>query len=164
MQNGLNTGQGGIAGSLAQSVDGGMNALASAQHGGQHIGDGQVVIIVGVEVEMQVAVTLHHLPHVFYHVQRIEYAQGVGQHEALDVLLAQGVHHLVDIVRRFLHAAAPVFEINVDAYAQLVGIVNRAADIVDVFLGLLLQLIETMTQRAFTQEIDVLATALVQPV
>ena len=78
LQNGLNRGQRRIAGTLAESVDGCVKAACTAQYGSEDIRYGQVVVVVGVEVKMNVGIALHHASHVADEVQRIEYAEGVG--------------------------------------------------------------------------------------
>ena len=46
---------------FAQAVDRGMDTQATAQHGSQHVGNGQVVIVMGMEVEMHARIAFHHL-------------------------------------------------------------------------------------------------------
>ena len=96
-QDGLHAGQWGIASSLTQSVDGGVQAAATAQHGSQHVGHGQVIVVMGMEIEMSIRITLLHLAHKLNDLQGVEYAQRIGQHEAADTCISKGVHQLENV-------------------------------------------------------------------
>ena len=58
-----------------------MYATYASPYGRQHIGYGQVIVVMGMEIEMQVGITGHHLAHELRGLGRREDAQGVGQHE-----------------------------------------------------------------------------------
>ena len=89
----------GIAATLAQSVHRDMQSLAAAEHRSQRIAHRQVVVVVGMEVEVHAGIALLHLSHIFHHLQWVQNAQGVGQHEATDVHLGQRIEHGIDILR-----------------------------------------------------------------
>lgn len=59
-QDGLHAGKRRIPGTLAQTVNSGVQPLTTAQHGCQHIAHRKVVIIVRMEVEMRVRIAFHH--------------------------------------------------------------------------------------------------------
>ena len=158
-QDGLHGGQRGIAGPLSQPVDGGVQSPAPAQDGSQDVGDGQVIIVVRVEVEVRIGIPLHHLAHILDDLQGIEYAQ-----RAADRTAAEGIHQLVHIVGRFLHAAAPVLQVKVRLQALRLGIVHHAKDVGNVLVRRLLQLVTAMLQRAFAQQVDDTATGGANPV
>ena len=147
-QDGLHTGQRGISGAFAQPVDGGMQATATAQDGGQHIGDGQVVIVVGMKIEMSIGIALLHFAHKLNNLQRIENAQRIGQHEAADAGAAECIHQLEHILGRILHAVAPVFQIDIDLHVKPFGIIYHGLDVGNVLLRRLLQLVGAVLQRA----------------
>ena len=96
-QDGLHAGQRGVAGTFAQAVDGGVQSSATAQHSGQHVGHGQVIVVMGMEIEMSIRITLLHLAHKLNDLQGVEYAQRIGQHEAADTCISKGVHQLENV-------------------------------------------------------------------
>ena len=160
----LHTGQRGIPCPLAQAVDRGMDTPATAQHGSQHVGNGQVVIVMGMEVEMHARITFHHLADVTQQIQWIQDAQRIRQHETPDFRIFQSIHQCKDIVRRMLHAIAPVFQIDVYGNAQFFGIIQRTTDVGHVLLQRFLQLVRTMVFRTLTQQIDVFTPASMNPI
>ena len=160
----LHTGQRGIPCPFAQAVDRGMDTPATAQHGSQHVGNGQVVIVMGMEVEVQARIAFHHLADVTQQIQRIQDAQRIRQHETPDFRIFQSIHQCKDIVRRMLHAIAPVFQIDVYGNAQFFGIIQRTTDVGHVLLQRFLQLVRTMVFRTLTQQIDVFTPASMNPI
>ena len=86
LQNGLHTGQRSIATALAQSVYGDVQTLRSTEHSSQRVRYGQVVVVMGVEVEVHLWIALLHLAEILNHLQRIHHTQRIGQHETLDTL------------------------------------------------------------------------------
>ena len=141
-----------------------MKSLRTTEHSRQRVRHCQVVVVVGVEVEVGVGITLDHLAEVLDTLQGIHDAQRVGQHKATDADVTECVHQLIDIQRRVLHAVRPVFEIEVHGEPFLTGIFHLTDDVVDMFLGGLLQLSHTMAQRAFRQEVDGLRATACHPV
>lgn len=110
-QNGLHTGQRCVSCPFAQAVHAGVDARSTAQHGCQHIADGQIVVVVGMEVKVQVGESLHHLSHEADEVERVQNAQRVGQHEASYAAVAQCLHQVKHVLRTVLHAVAPVLQV-----------------------------------------------------
>ena len=110
----LNARQGRIAASLPQPIDSDMQSLGTAEHCCERVAHGEVVVVVGMEVEVQIGIALHHLAEILYHLQRVHDTQRVGQHKAFHIGGAQCIHHLIDIFGRVLHAVAPVLEIDID--------------------------------------------------
>ena len=117
LENHLNARQRGIATSLPQPIHRDMQSLGTTEHGGKRVAHREVVVVVGMEVEVQIGIALHHLAEILNHLQGIHDAKSVGQHEALHLGGAQGVHHLIDILGRVLHAIAPVLEIEINGDA-----------------------------------------------
>ena len=118
----------------------------------------------GVEVEVCIRIALDHLPEVLDTLQGIHNAQRIGQHKPPDTDVAEGVHHLIDIERRFLHAVRPVLEVEVHGHLLLPGVLHRRDNVLDMFFGCLLQLLLTMAQRAFRQEVHGLTATRIYPV
>ena len=141
-----------------------MDAPATGSNGSKHITDGKVVIIMGMEVETARRIALHHLSHEAGKFHRIEDSECVGQHDAFYRHLAKLVHQGKDVIGTVLHAVAPVLEIDIDADALLLSIVNRATEIADVLLECLVQLAFTMLPAPFAKEVHALAAALHNPV
>ena len=71
-QDSLHTCQRSIARTLAQTIDGSMKPFHATQHGSKHITHRQVIVIVSMEVEVGIRITLLHLPHELDHLQRIQ--------------------------------------------------------------------------------------------
>ena len=164
LQDGLHTGKGSISGPLAQSVDACMDTLATAQYGSQHIADGQVVIVMGMEIKAQRRIALTHQAHIADEVQGVQDAQGVRQHETVDAGILQGIYHLIDILGTFLHAPAPVLEIEIYAYPLPLGIGHHIAYVCDMFLRRLLQLAGAMLQASLAEQVQPTASSLHDPV
>ena len=108
-----------IAGTFAQAVDGGVDASASAEDGGEDVGDGEVVVVVGMEIEPQAGETSDHLAHVIHHFEGVEHSQCVGKHETLDSAVLERLDKVEDVVGRILHSVAPILKVEVDGDAQL---------------------------------------------
>ena len=67
-QDGLHRSHRRIAAALAQSVHGDVQALGSAQHGSQRVAHCQVIVVVGMIVEVDLWITLHHLAEILDHL------------------------------------------------------------------------------------------------
>ena len=164
LQDDLHTCQRRVSTSLAQSVDRDVQAFGTTQDGRQRVGDSQVVVVVGVEVEVHIGVAFDHLAHVLDALQGVHDAEGIGEHEAADGGLRERVHELIDIVEGIAHARAPVFEIYVDEHALLVGILHALQDVGDVLLGGLAQLLDAMFTGTFHQHVDHASATRTNPV
>ena len=77
-QNGLHRRDGRIACPFAKSVHRGVDTPTSGQHGCQHIARGQIVVVMGMEVKLQVGIAACHLTHEGGSQLWIENAQCVG--------------------------------------------------------------------------------------
>ena len=95
---------------------------------------------------MSIRITFLHLPHILYHLQRIQDTQRVRQHITLDTRLLQSIHQLEYIFGRILDTVTPIFQINIDGYILFVGIMHHTYDIRQMFFRCLFQLLRTMLQ------------------
>ena len=103
------------------------------------------------KIKMSMGISLHHLPHEFNDLQRIQHAQCIRQHIALYIGPTQCIHQLKDIFRRVFHAVTPVFQIDIHYHILLIGIIHYGQDILNMLFRSLFQLIGTMLQRTFAQ-------------
>ncbi len=101
----------GVAGALSKAVDGDVHSLHSCLQRTENVAGRQVVIIMGVEVEMQTRVAVGHALHVVERLRGRQDSQRVGQHEALHRQISDGIHELHEVIGRVLDAVAPVFEV-----------------------------------------------------
>ena len=131
---GLNRRYGSVACSFAESVDGSVHSAASFHDGGEDIGSSQIVVVVGMEVEVKVRIARCHHAHEGGCERRIEYAECVGQHESSDAFVLERVDECHDVVGAVLHSVRPVFEVDVDIDAELACVVEAALDVGYVFL------------------------------
>ena len=164
LQNYLHTRQRCITTTLTQSVHRYVQTFGATQHSSQRIGYCQIVIVMGMEVEVRIGITLQHFAEVLDTLQRVHDTQGIGQHKASDTHIAQRIHQLVNVGGRLVHTVAPILQIQVNGNAFFVGITHLAMDILYVLVGCFLQLLGTMLQRAFGQQIHGFTTALSSPV
>ena len=56
----LHAGQRGVAGTLSKTIDTSVNAFAAGLYGRQSVGHRQVIVVVGVEIEMDSGEAGHH--------------------------------------------------------------------------------------------------------
>ena len=98
------------------------------------------------EIEMSIRITFLHLPHILYHLQRIQDTQRIRQHKTLDARFFQSIHQLKHVFGRILDTVAPIFQINIDGYILFVGIMHHTYDIRQMFFRCLFQLLRTMLQ------------------
>ena len=163
LQDGLHTGQRGVSGPLTQTIDGGMQALATTQYGSQHIAHGQIVVVVCMEIKMDIRVAFHHLTHVADELQRIENAQCIGQHDATDADILQTIHQLEDILRRILHAITPILQIEIDRESTLQRHLHVGLNISQMLLRRLLQLLCTVAVRPLGKQVDDMTASILNP-
>ena len=93
-----NARQWGVAGSFAKPVDGAVQTFHSHQPGGKRVACGKVIVVVGMEIEVQVGIACHHSFAILIHLVGVEYTKRVGQHKPLDGQMPQTVNHAVDII------------------------------------------------------------------
>ena len=84
LQDGLHGSHRCVAASLTQPVHGDMQSFCATQHGSQRIAYRQVVVVVGMEVEMNSRIAFDHLAEILDDLQRIHHAQCIRQHETLN--------------------------------------------------------------------------------
>ena len=113
LQNHLNTRQWCIAAALAQAIHGNMKTLGTTQYGSQRVAHRQIVVVVGMEVEVRVWITANHLSHVLHTLQWVQDTQSIRKQEALDRQLHQLVHHREEIVTAVAHTARPVLQVEI---------------------------------------------------
>ena len=130
----LHTCERGISRTLAQSVYRCVQPFNAAQHCCQYIAYRQIIVIVRMEIEMGLRITFFHLPHIFYHLQRIQDTQCIRQHKTLDTRIFQSIHQLEYVFGRILYAVTPVFQIDIDGYILLVSIAHHIDDLRQMFL------------------------------
>ena len=135
VQDGDRTRQRCVPGPLAQPVYRDVDPVESGFHGRGGIGDGQIVVVVGVEVEAQAGIAPYQIAAEPFGGVGIEHAQRVGAHETLHGGVGQCVEHGVDVLRRMLHAVGPVFQIDVYPHAPRNGLVDRSADVAEMLFG-----------------------------
>ena len=70
-----------VAGALSEAVDCRVETLDPGFDGLVGIGGREVIVVMGMEVEMHLGIALHHLAEILYHLQGVHHAQRVGQHE-----------------------------------------------------------------------------------
>ena len=163
-QNGLHRRDGCIASPFAKSVHCGVDTPTPGQHGCQHIARGQVVVVMGMEVKLQVGVAACHLTHEGGSQLWIENAQCVGQHETLHATILQCIDKAKHIVGTVLHAIRPILHIEIHADTQLIGIGNVLLDVSHMLFKRLLQLKAAMPFATLAEQVDILASAVVYPI
>ena len=164
LQNHLHTRQRGITAALPQPVHRHVQSLRAAQHGGEGVRHREIVVVVGMEIEVGVGIAFHHLPEVLDALQGIHDAQSVRQHKAPDAAVAEGIHQLIDIEGRILHAVRPVLQVEVHRDTLLAGILHLLTDILDMFFRCLLELLGAVFQRTLCQQVHRLAATVGYPV
>lgn len=137
-----------ISGTLTKTVDGSVYPLAAAEHGGKHVGDGEVIVVMGVEVEMYLRIKFHHLSHEEEKFKRIEYAESVGKHKPFYLAVAECINHLENVIGRILYSVTPILKIYVDVYPHLMSEGDISAYISEMLFRSLLQLVDAMVFRS----------------
>ena len=158
------TGHGQVTGPLPQPVHGRMQALDAGKYRLESVGRSEVVVVVGMEIEMDGRITLHHSPAVFPCPRRIQDTQGVGQHDPFNGRVLQGVYQEEDVIRRIGHPIGPVLEVDIDLQAFGDGETDIPQDVVAVLLRGLPELGGHMAERAFGQEVHHLSAGRTDPV
>ena len=87
-QNHLHTRQRCITTTLTKTIDRDMQTFGTTQHSCQRVGYCQIVIVMGMEVEMRIRIALQHLAEILDTLQRVHDTQSIGQHEASDSHIA----------------------------------------------------------------------------
>ena len=156
--------QRGVAGAFAHAIDGAVHTGGAGFHGGQRVRGGHAVVVVAVKVEAQARVAAHQAAYETADLRRRQQAQGVGQHDAPQIHAAQLVEHRQHVVGRVEHAPRPVLQVDVAAHAVVAGILDRGADIGEVFGRLLAELGRDVQQRALGEQVHHRTAQLRDPV
>ena len=163
-QNHLNTCQWCIATTLTQTIHGNVKTLGAAQYGSQRVAHRQIVVIMGMEVEVRVRITANHLAHVLHTLQWVQDTQSIRKQEALDRQLHQLVHHREEIVTTVAHSARPVLQVEIYGEILAQGIVDGLLDMSEMLLRRHLELLGAVLVATLRQEVDDVTAAFSNPV
>ena len=163
-QNHLNTCQWCIATTLTQTIHGNMEALGAAQYGSQRVAHSQIVVVMGMEVEVRIRITAHHLAHIFHTLQWVENTQRIRKKEALDRQFYQLIHHHEEIVTTVAHSARPVLQVEIYGEILAQGIVDGLLDMSEMLLWRHLELLGAVLVATLRQEVDDMTAAFSNPV
>ena len=141
-----------------------MQALDARPDRFERIGRGQIVVVMGMEIEMDARIALYHLPAELARLGRIQDTQRVGQHDPLDGRVLQGVDEEEHILRRIDHPVGPVLQVDIDLHALGNGEADVPENVVPVFAGRLPELAGHMAEGAFREQVHHLAASLPDPV
>ena len=164
LQNDLYAGERRITAPLPQPIHRDVQSAHTAERCCQRVRDGQVVVVVGMKIEVSIGIAAVHLTEKLNDLQRIHDAERIRQHEAAHRGVDECVHQLIYIFGRVLHAARPVFQIQIDLNAFAMGIGHFLPNVADVLLGSLPQLLTTVLERPLCQQVERFATGTLHPV
>ena len=157
-------GHGQVAGPLPQPVHGRVQALDAGANGLEGVRRGEVVVVVGMEVEMDARIAFHHRAAELPRAGRIQDAQGVGQHDPLHGRVLQGVHQEEHVVRRVGHPVGPVLEVHIHLHSFRNGDADVPEDVVQVLLRGFPQLGGHVAEGALRQQVHHLSPGGTDPV
>ena len=135
MQRCLDGSEWGIAAAFAQTVDSHVDTLRTIADCSQRVTHGEVVVVVGMEVEMLVRKACGDILEELSRLCRCQYSERIGEHETLDADVAQRFYHVIHIVGIVAHTVAPVLKVYVDAEASLLRHCHISLDVGNVFVG-----------------------------
>ena len=164
VQHGHRARQGCVSCAFAQPVYGYVNPVEPGFHRSCGVGHGQVVIVMGMEVEPKLRIACHHVAAKPFGDIGVEDAQRVGAHEALHGGVGKPVEYRVDVPGRILHTVRPVFEVDVHLHAPRDGSADRGADVAEVLLRGAAQLFAAVFERPLRQQVHHAAPGLAEPV
>ena len=164
VQHGHRARQGCVSCAFAQPVYGYVNPVEPGFHRSCGVGHGQVVIVMGMEVEPKLRIACHHVAAKPFGGIGVEDTQRVGAHEALHGGVGQPVEYRVDVPGRILHTVRPVFEVDVHLHAPRDGPADRGADVAEVLLRGAAQLFAAVFERPLRQQVHHAAPGLAEPV
>ena len=107
------TAERGIPCPFAQPVDRGMHTMYPSPDSRVDISNRQVIIVMGMKIEMQVGITVEHLLTELVRIARIQDAQCIRQHETTDRQVFQRIDQLEYIIGGVFDSVRPVFQINI---------------------------------------------------
>ena len=143
-----------VARPLAHPVHRDVHAVHAGDRRFERVGRAEAVVVVAVKVEMPIGKRRDDTADQLAHLRRREQAERVGQHDAPHRHAAERLDVLVDVVGDPDHPAGPVLEIHVERDAVLRAVLDRPANVVEVLLVRLPQLLAAMVQRALRQQVD----------
>lgn len=157
-------GQGGVAGALAQAVDGAVDRARASLDACQRVSGAKPIVIVWMKIELQLREAVHHITDRGKHLIGSHHPQGIGQHERADTGIPQAIHQLVDILGAVFVAVRPILQIEIDYEPLFMGIVDRLADVCNMLLQRLVQLTPAMLLAALGEQVDHPAAGIGNPV
>ena len=164
LQNHLYARQWRIAAALAQAIHGDMETLGTAQYGCQRVAHCQIVVVVGMEIEVRVRITANHLTHILHTLQWVQDTQSIRQQETLDRQLYQLVHHHEEIVTAVAHTARPILQVEIHGEILAQSIVDGLLDMSEMLLRRHLELLGAVLIATLSQEVDDMTTAFGNPI
>ena len=141
-----------------------MKTLGTAQYGCQRVAHCQIVVVVGMEIEVRVRITANHLTHILHTLQWIQDTQSIRKQEALDWQFHQLVHHHEEIVTAIAHTARPVLQIEIYGEILAQSIVDGLLDMSEMLLRRHLELLGAVLVATLRQEIDDMTAAFGNPI
>ena len=141
-----------------------MESFGTVGHGTEAVAYREVVVVVGMKVEMLFGVAFHNFLEVAGGLFRSQHAEGVRQHETSYAALAQRLNHLENVFRIVTHSVTPVFEVEIDGQSLVVCQGNVCLNIGNMFFGCLVQLVGAVFLRTLGEHIDDLGAALCYPI
>ena len=135
MQRCLNRSEWGIAAAFAQAVDSHVDPLRTIADSSQRVTNCEVVVVVGVEVEMLVRETCGDILEELSRLCWRQYSERIGKHETLYADGAQRFYHVIHIVGIVAHTIAPILKVYVDAEAGLLRHRHISLDVGDMLVG-----------------------------
>ena len=164
LQNHLNTCQWCIATTLTQTIHGNVKTLGAAQYGSQRVAHSQIVVVMGMEVEVRIRITAHHLAHILHTLQWVQNTQCIRKKEALDRQFYQLIHHHEEIVTTVTHTARPVLQVEIHGESLAQCIVDGLLDMSEMLLRRHLELLGAVLVATLSQEVDDMTAAFSNPI
>ena len=127
------------------------------------ISDRHIVVVMCMEIEVYLREQGAHLLYIFEGHIRRQYAECIAQHDPLDRKDRDLAYKHFYIFKITLNAVTPVFEIDIDLHVAERSILDDSSDLSDMLLRGLSELRGQMVDRAFAEEIDHLATGILDP-
>ena len=146
-------GDGEVPRPLAEAVDRGMDALDARPDGLAGIGSGKVVVVVGMEIEADAGVALHHHAAELRRPAGFEDAERVREHHPLDGRVLQGIDEEEHVGGVAAHPVRPVFQIDVDPEPPAGRRPDVPEDVVQVLLRAFPELAGEVAGRAFREKV-----------
>ena len=164
LQNHLNARQWCIATAFAQTIHGNVKTLGAAQYGSQRVAHSQIVVVMGMEVEVRIRITAHHLAHILHTLQWVQNTQRIRKKEALDRQFYQLIHHHEEIVTTVTHTARPVLQVKIHGESLAQSIVDGLLDMSEMLLRRHFELLGAVLVATLSQEVDDMTAAFGNPI